>query len=613
MLPAHISDGGLFIPLTMDLSEKIKLLPKKPGVYQFKDSEGTIIYVGKAKSLRNRVNSYFLKNGGHTGRTRVMVKRITDFEFIVVQNELDALLLENNLIKKYQPRYNVLLKDDKTYPWICIKNEPYPRIFPTRTKIEDGSLYFGPYASVRMMKTLLNLIRQLYKIRTCNYDMKAENIQKGKFKVCLEYHIGNCLGPCEGHQSRDAYESQIEDIREIIKGNISSVIRILKERMAKYADALEFENAQTIKEKIDLLQNYRSKSAIVNPNIGDIDVFTVTSDLNSGYVNYMKVIDGAVVQSHTMTFKKRLEESDLELLESGIAEIRQQFGALAKEILVPSAPEIELQGHKFTVPQRGDKHTLLELSMRNAKYYMLDKQRQTKFADPEKHTNRILDQMMKDLRLKNPPRHIEGFDNSNLQGTNPVSACVVFRDAKPSKKDYRHFNIKTVVGPDDFASMAEVVYRRYKRMLDEKESLPDLIVIDGGKGQLSSALESLEKLGLRGKIPIIGIAKRLEEIYYPGDSAPLYIDKKSETLKVLQHIRNESHRFGITHHRNKRSKATFKTELTEIPGIGASTATLLLQKFQSVARLKKATAEEIETAIGKSRAKAIADWFAKES
>jgi excinuclease ABC subunit C len=597
----------------MDLSEKIKLLPKKPGVYQFKDSEGTIIYVGKAKSLRNRVNSYFLKNGGHTGRTRVMVKRIADLEFIVVQNELDALLLENNLIKKYQPRYNVLLKDDKTYPWICIKNEPYPRIFPTRTKIEDGSSYFGPYASVRMMKTLLNLIRQLYKIRTCNYDMKAENIQKGKFKVCLEYHIGNCLGPCEGHQSREAYESQIEDIREIIKGNISSVIRILKERMATYADALEFENAQAIKEKIDMLQNYRSKSAIVNPNIGDIDVFTVTSDLNSGYVNYMKVIDGAVVQSHTMTFKKRLEESDLELLESGIAEIRQQFGALAKELLVPSAPEIELPGHKFTVPQRGDKHTLLELSMRNAKYYMLDKQRQTKFSDPEKHTNRILDQMMKDLRLKSPPRHIEGFDNSNLQGTNPVSACVVFRDAKPSKKDYRHFNIKTVVGPDDFASMAEVVYRRYKRMLDEKESLPDLIVIDGGKGQLSSALESLEKLGLRGKIPIIGIAKRLEEIYYPGDSAPLYIDKKSETLKVLQHIRNESHRFGITHHRNKRSKATFKTELTEIPGIGASTATLLLQKFQSVARLKKATAEEIESAIGKSRAKAIADWFAKES
>lgn len=597
----------------MDLSEKIKLLPKKPGVYQFKDSEGTIIYVGKAKSLRNRVNSYFLKNGGHTGRTRVMVKRIADLEFIVVQNELDALLLENNLIKKYQPRYNVLLKDDKTYPWICIKNEPYPRIFPTRTKTEDGSLYFGPYASVRMMKTLLNLIRQLYKIRTCNYDMKAENIQKGKFKVCLEYHIGNCLGPCEGHQSREAYESQIEDIREIIKGNISSVIRILKERMATYADALEFENAQAIKEKIDMLQNYRSKSAIVNPNIGDIDVFTVTSDLNSGYVNYMKVIDGAVVQSHTMTFKKRLEESDLELLESGIAEIRQQFGALAKELLVPSAPEIELPGHKFTVPQRGDKHTLLELSMRNAKYYMLDKQRQTKFADPEKHTNRILDQMMKDLRLKSPPRHIEGFDNSNLQGTNAVSACVVFRDAKPSKKDYRHFNIKTVVGADDFASMAEVVFRRYKRMLEEKESLPDLIVIDGGKGQLSSALESLEKLGLRGKIPIIGIAKRLEEIYYPGDSAPLYIDKKSETLKVLQHIRNESHRFGITHHRNKRSKATFKTELTEIPGIGASTATLLLQKFQSVARLKKATAEEIESAIGKSRAKAIAAWFAKES
>jgi excinuclease ABC subunit C len=593
----------------MDLSEKIKLLPKNPGVYQFKDLSGTIIYVGKAKSLRNRVNSYFLKNGGHTGRTRVMVRRITDVEFIVVQNELDALLLENNLIKKYQPRYNVMLKDDKTYPWICIKNEPYPRIFPTRTKIDDGSAYFGPYASVRMMKTLLNLIRQLYKIRTCNYDMKPANIEKGKFKVCLEYHIGNCLGPCEGLQSKEAYEGQIEDIREIIKGNISSVIRILKERMASYAEALEFEKAQAIKEKIDVLQNYRSKSAIVNPNIGDVDVFSVASDLSAGYVNYMKVIDGAVIQSHTMTFKKRLDESDAELLELGIAEIRQQFGVLAKEIIVPVLPDIDLSTHKLAVPQRGDKLTLLELSMRNAKYYMLDKQRQTKFADPEKHTNRILDQMMKDLRLKSPPRHIEGFDNSNLQGTNAVSACVVFRDAKPSKKDYRHFNIKTVVGPDDFASMAEVVHRRYKRMIEENESLPDLIVIDGGKGQLSSALESLEKLGLRGQIPIIGIAKRLEEIYYPGDSAPMYIDKKSETLKVLQHIRNESHRFGITHHRNKRSKATFKTELTDIPGIGESTATLLLQKFQSVARLKKANVQEIEATIGKAKTKALTAWF----
>ena len=593
----------------MDLSEKIKLLPSSAGVYQFRDENDKIIYIGKAKSLRNRVRSYFLKNGGHSGRTRVMVKRIKDFSFIVVESELDALLLENNLIKQYQPRYNVMLKDDKTYPWICIKNERFPRIFATRTKINDGSEYFGPYASVGMMKTLLNLIRQLYKIRTCKYDLSEKNIAAGKFKVCLEYHIGNCKGPCEGLQSLEDYMLQIADIKEIIKGNIGSVITVLENRMSVFAEKMEYESAFEIKENIDILHRYKSKSTIVNPAIGNVDVFSVISDLHNGYVNYLKVVDGAVIQSHTMAYKKKLEESDADLLELGIAEIRVQFDALAKEVLIPESIEMKMENHHFTIPQRGDKKKLLELSTRNAKYFMLDKQKQTRFADPEKHTERIMVQMQKDLRLSEQPTHIECFDNSNLQGTNAVAACVVFRDGKPSTKEYRHFNIKTVVGPDDFASMKEVVFRRYRRMIDEGESLPQLIVVDGGKGQLSSALESLDELGIRGKVAIIGIAKRLEEIFYPGDSVPLYIDKKSETLKILQNARNEAHRFGITHHRNKRSKNTFKTELTDIPSIGKATAEELLQKFQSVTRIKKASLAEIAEVIGPSKAQAVRTWF----
>ena len=596
----------------MDLSEKIKLLPDKPGVYQFRDESDKIIYIGKAKNLRNRVRSYFLKNGGHSGRTRVMVKRIKDFTFIVVESELDALLLENNLIKKHLPRYNVMLKDDKTYPWICIKNERFPRVFATRTKINDGSEYFGPYASVTMMKTLLNLVRQLYKIRTCKYDLSEKNIEKGKFKVCLEYHIGNCLGPCEGFQNHQDYLSQIADIKLIIKGNISSVISILEDRMNAYAEKMQYERAQDLKDKIDILQRYKSKSTIVNPSMNNVDVFSVVSDLHNGYVNYLKVIDGAVIQSHTMAYKKKLEETDATLLHMGIAEVRVQFDALAKEVLIPEPIDIELESHTLTIPQRGDKKKLLELSTRNAKYFMLDKQKQTRFADPERHTERIMEQMKKDLRLSEKPHHIECFDNSNFQGTNAVAACVVFRDGKPSKKEYRHFNIKTVVGPDDFASMKEVVYRRYRRMIDEGEDLPQLIVVDGGKGQLSSAVESLDQLGIRGKVAIIGIAKRLEEIFYPGDSLPLYIDKKSETLKILQNARNEAHRFGITHHRNKRSKNTFKTELTDIPGIGKATAEDLLKKFQSVTRIKKATLSEIAEAIGPSKAQAVMTWFKLE-
>lgn len=593
----------------MELSEKIKLLPSGPGVYQFRDKSNKIIYIGKAKNLRSRVRSYFLKNAGHSGRTRVMVKRITDLTYIVVDTELDALLLENNLIKAHQPRYNVLLKDDKTYPWICIKNERFPRIFATRNRIDDGSEYYGPYASVTMMRTLLTLIRQLYKIRTCNYVLSEKNIKAGKFKVCLEYHIGNCKGPCEGLQSHEDYMQQIEEIREIIKGNISSVIHILEKRMLNHAEKLEYELAHEIKEQIDILNKYKSKSTVVNPALSNVDVFTVVSDLHNGYVNYFKVVDGAIIQSHTIMYRKRLEESDRDLLEMGIAEVRVRFQSLAKEIIVPEEVELELEGHHFTVPQRGDKKKLLDLSLRNAKYFMLDHQKQTRFTNPEQHIDRLMEQMKRDLRLKVEPRHIECFDNSNLHGTNPVAACVVFRNGKPSKKEYRHFNIKTVVGSDDYASMREVVFRRYRRLLDEDEPLPQLILIDGGKGQLSAANDSLRELGIKGKVATIGIAEKLEEIFYPGDSVPLYIDKRSETLKVLQHARNEAHRFGLAHHRDKRSKNTFKTELTDIPGIGKATAQQLLTQFQSVTRIKKASLEEIAKVVGPLRAKSIKTWF----
>ena len=585
------------------------MLPRKPGVYQFKNSEGIIIYVGKAKSLRNRVNSYFMKHGGHSGRTRVMIKRIVDFSFIVVESELDALLLENNLIKKYNPRYNVALKDDKTFPWLCIKNERFPSIFPTRTKWKDGSEYFGPYASVKTMKTLLGLIRRIYKIRTCKYDLSRSNVEKGKYKVCLEYHIGNCLGPCEGKQTEEDYMAQIADIREIIKGNVSGVISHLESRMKFHSEKLEFELAHDIKDKIDQLNTYKSKSTIVNPCVGNVDVFGLVTDMHNAYVNFMKVVDGSIIQSHTMTFKKSLDENEEELITQGIAEIKTEYDFLFKDIIVGVKPNVNIDEHRFTVPQRGDKKKLLELSERNAKYYMMDRHKQTKFADPEKHTERIMEQMKKDLRLSEAPTHLECFDNSNFQGTNAVAACVVFRNGKPSKKEYRHFNIKTVEGPDDFASMKEVVYRRYKRMIDEGESLPQLIIVDGGKGQLSSALESLDELGIRGKVAIVGIAKRLEEIFYPGDTAPLYVNKASETLKVIQHARNEAHRFGITHHRNKRSKGAIQTELTSIPGIGEATAQQLLKRFTSVKRIKETTLEDISSEIGPSKAKAVRTWF----
>lgn len=594
------------------MQENLKLilqtLPDNPGVYQYYDKNGKILYVGKAKNLKKRVSSYFNKIHD-AGKTRVMVSKIADIQIIIVETEFDALLLENNLIKKYLPKYNVLLKDDKTYPWICIKNEPFPRVFKTRNVIRDGSEYFGPYASVTILQALLGLIREIYPLRTCNYDLSPKNIESGKYKVCLEYHIGNCLGPCEGFQSEEDYRENINSIRDIIKGNYNDAVRYMTKLMNEYAANLEFETAQSIKSKIDLVKNYQAKSTVVNPIIKNVDVFTIISDETAGYVNFLRVNNGAIIQSHTLELKKKLDESNEELLESAIVEILNRFGNHSREIYLPFELDFEIPNVKISVPQIGDKKRLLDLSERNAKYFRLEQLKQIKIIDPDRHTKRIMSQMQKDLRMPAEPRHIEGFDNSNIQGTNPVSACVVFKDGKPSKKDYRIFNVKTVEGPDDFATMEEVIYRRYKRVLEEDGELPQLILIDGGKGQLSSALKSIDKLGLRGKITIIGIAKRLEEIFFPGDSIPLYLDKNSETLKVLQHIRNESHRFGITKHRNRRSKNTFNSELDVIPGIGEKTIQDLLNKFKSVKRIKSASKEELAEIVGNSRAEKILKFF----
>lgn len=587
----------------------VKSLPDKPGVYRFYSSDQTIIYVGKAKSLKKRVSSYFNKEASRPGKVRVLVSHITDIKTTIVETELDALLLENNLIKKYQPRYNILLKDDKTFPWICIKNEPFPRVFPTRTLVKDGSEYYGPFASVKMMNTLLELLRQLYPLRTCKYRLTPENIDNRKYSVCLQYHIKNCLGPCEGLQAEEDYLTNIDQVRRIIKGNLGDVILQLKGRMKDYAAEMQFEKAQAIKEKLELLEKFKSKSTIVNPSIHNVDVFSIESDEKAGYVNFLRVVNGAVVQAHTIELKKKLDESDEELLMFAIAELRERFSSNSREIIVPFIPGPVMEGVKYTCPQRGDKKSLLELSARNVKFYRLEKQKQKDLVDPDRHTRRIMATMKEDLRLTEEPRHIECFDNSNFQGAYPVAAMVCFRDGKPSKKDYRHYNIKTVVGPDDFASMEEVIYRRYSRLVHEEQSLPQLILIDGGKGQLSAAVNSLEKLNLRGKIAVLGIAKRLEELYYPGDSLPLYLDKKSETLKILQRLRDEAHRFGITHHRNKRDKGTLKTSLTEIPGIGKATADALLKHFRSVKRIKEASADDLTAVVGKSKAAVIFQYY----
>ena len=589
------------------LELQIQTLPDSPGVYQYYDKENKILYVGKAKNLKKRVASYFNKIHD-TAKTNVLVKKIVTIKHIVVPTETDALLLENNLIKTLQPRYNVLLRDDKSYPWICIKKEPFSRIFSTRRIIKDGSEYFGPYTSFKTVSTILDLIRELYPLRTCNYDLSKSNIESGKFKVCLEYHIGNCKGPCEGYESLEEYQKQVNAIREILKGNFKESMKDFKKLMMDLAKEMHFEEAQKIKEKIEILENYQSRSTIVNPKITNIDVFSIVSDDSAAFVNFLQISHGSIIRSHTMEIKKKLDESDEELLELAIIELRERFQLLSKEIIVPF--EVDLgEKIKVTVPQLGDKKQILDLSIRNAKFYRIEQLKQLQIVDPDRHTNRIMAQMKSDLRLPVEPRHIECFDNSNIQGTNPVAACVVFKDGKASKKDYRHFNVKTVVGPDDFASMEEIVYRRYKRLLDENEPLPNLIIIDGGKGQLSSALKSIDALGLRGKIAIIGIAKRLEELFYPGDSIPLYLDKKSETLKVIQQLRNEAHRFGITFHRDKRSKAALNSSIESIPGIGEKTMLTLIQHFKSVKRLKLASEKEISDVIGVSKAKKITDFY----
>ena len=595
-----------------DIKDQIKLLPDKPGVYQYFDKNETIIYVGKAKNLKNRVASYFTAIDKQSGKLKVLVNKIVRLNYIVVETELDALLLENNLIKKYQPRYNILLKDDKTFPWICVKNERFPRVFSTRILKNDGSQYFGPYASLRMMKTILELVKQLYPIRSCKHHLSEKNIEAGKFKLCLDYHIEKCLGPCVGKQNHEDYQRNIDEIKGILKGNISNLIKELKSRMMSYAEDMQFEKAQMLKERLEILQNYRSKSLVVNPNMRDVDVCSFVEDDDAAYINYLKVIDGAIVQTHTIELRKKLEESPVQLLQMGLAEMQQRFGLYAKELLLPFEIDLELKDVIISIPKIGDKKHLLELSERNAKYYRLEKQKKKDLTDPERHSKRILSKMQADLRTNEPPKHIECFDNSNFQGAYPVAAMVMFKNAKPYKKGYRHYNIKTVVGPDDFASMAEVIYRRYKRLMDEKADLPQLIVVDGGKGQLSAAVESLDKLNLRGKITIIGIAKKLEEIYFPGDSLPLYIDKKSETLKVIQHLRDEAHRFGITHHRSQRDKGTLKTELTEINGIGPKIAARLLKQFKSVKKIKQQDYKSLENVIGKAKAALVFSHFNKD-
>lgn len=586
---------------------QISTLPKSPGVYQYYDKDEKLLYVGKAKDLKKRVSSYFTKQHDNA-RTRLLVKKIKTIKHIVVSTETDALLLENNLIKKYQPRYNVMLKDDKTYPWICIKNERFPRVFSTRRMIRDGSEYFGPFTSMKTVHTLLDLIKGLYPLRTCNYDLSEEKIQAGKYKVCLEYHLGNCLGPCEGLYSEAEYHENIEAIRNIVKGNFKNSLTRFKQQMKMYAEELKFEDAQRVKEKIDILENYQVKSTVVNPKITNVDVFSVISDETYGYVNFLQISFGSIIRSHTLEIKKKLDETDKELLQLSVIELRQRFHSQSKEVYVPFPITVE-EGVKVHVPKAGDKKQILDLSIRNAKYFRMERFKQAKIVDPDRHEKRIMAQMKKDLRLKEEPRHIECFDNSNIQGTNPVAACVVFKNGKPSKKDYRKFNIKTVEGPDDFASMEEVVYRRYKRLLEEEQPLPQLIIIDGGKGQLSSSLKSLDKLGLRGKIAIIGIAKRLEELFYPDDPIPLYLDKKSETLKIIQQLRNEAHRFGITFHRQKRSKEALNTELETIPGIGEKTVIELLSHFRSSKRVSKASFEELAKVVGSSRAKKIVEHF----
>ena len=599
----------------MNHSDKIKsilkTIPTDPGVYRYYDEKGEIIYVGKAKNLKRRVSSYFNKQQ-QSAKVKVLVSRIADIKFTVVANEMEALLLENNFIKQYKPRYNIMLKDDKTYPWICVKNERFPRVFLTRKKVNDGSIYFGPYPSVMTAKTLLEMLRQLYPIRNCKLVLKEENINKGFYRPCLEYHIGNCKAPCDGSVDEEEYHRMILNVKKVIKGNIQEVLKDMKTQMMDHASILEFEQAQVIKDKYDLLEKYHAKSVVCSNTIFDMEVFSYEDAGNSFYVNYMKIVEGAIIQTHSLEIKRKLDEPPEELLSIAIVEIHQMMeNREIKEIVVPIDVDIKIEGVKFTVPQRGEKLDILQLSQRNAKQYRLEVEKLKTLVDPERHTKRILNQMKEDLRLPVLPEVIECFDNSNFQGDFAVAAMTQFVNAKPNKSGYRHFNIKTVEGPNDFASMEEIIYRRYSRLLSENQRLPDLIVVDGGKGQLSSAVKILQQLGLYGKISIIGIAEKLEEIYFPGDSIPLYIDKRSETLKVIQHIRDEAHRFGITHHRKKFEKGFIHSELNDIKGIGKQTAEKLMLELKSVKNIKEANLETLEKIVGKAKAKVVWEWFKK--
>ena len=588
----------------------VQALPSQPGVYQFYDSQERIIYVGKAKNLKNRVSSYFRKQVD-SKKTQRLVKNISLIKHIVVPTESDALILENTLIKEHQPRYNILLRDDKTYPWICIKKEAFPRVFTTRKIQKDGSEYFGPFTNFKTVRLLMNLIQEVYPLRNCSYDLRPKSIETKNYKVCLEYHIGNCLGACVGEQSESDYDHQIREIRALLRGNFSEAIRGFQKKMSIAADRLDFEEAQKQKSKIEILTNYQSKSAVVSATISNVDVCSVVSDEQTAYVNYLHVAYGSIVRFHNMEIKKKLEESDEDVLRVVLVELRHRFASTSKNVILPVSIDLG-DDILVTVPKKGEKKKLLDLSLRNAKQGRLEQLKQMKISDPQQHSMRLLNQMKKDLRLQVLPEHIECFDNSNIQGSNPVAACVVFRQAKPAKKEYRHYIIKTVTGANDYASMEEVIYRRYKRLLEEKKSLPQLIVIDGGKGQLSSALLSIDALGLRQKIAVIGIAKRLEEIYYPNDPIPLYLDKRSETLKIIQQLRNEAHRFGVRLHRNRRSKSAVSSSLDNIPGIGEKTIVKLLKNFKSVKRIKEAKLAELATAIGTAKAKEIYQHFQAE-
>ena len=594
---------------TNDFKTIADTVPKQPGVYRFMDEDGTILYVGKAKDLRSRVSSYFGDRRDRAHKTRVLVKNAHHLEFTIVETEADALLLENTLIKKYQPRYNVMLRDDKSYSYICIKNERFPRVFITRRVVKDGSTYFGPYTSKSRIKIILDLIKRLFPLRTCSYNLSQDNIEAGKFKVCLEYHIKNCMGPCEGLESEAAYQDRADQVKNILRGNFGAVKAHFKTLMETYAENLEFEKAHQIKEKFSAFEDYQAKSTVVSTTIRDVDVFSIASEEKEAYINYIKVVNGAIIHTHTQELVKNLDDEEQELLEYAIPVIRERFNSIATEIILPFEVQLE-EGLQANIPKIGDKRKLLELSEKNVKYYLLQKQKQ-RASQTRKQTSaeRILRTLQKDLQMDEVPLHLECFDNSNIQGSHPVASCVVFKNAKPSKKDYRHFNIKTVEGPNDFASMEEVVQRRYRRLIDEGEPLPQLIIIDGGKGQLSAAAASLERLGILDKVTVIGIAKRLEEIFFPGDSIPLYIDKKSESLKLIQQARNEAHRFAITFHRTKRSQNFTTTELTNIPGIGEKTAQKLLSHFGSVKRLRNALATEIAEVSSMGVAKKVKEYF----